>query len=123
MKPSTVFFLMIAYGLLQYSGDIMQWLNPPPVITNAAENNEVLLYSTTWCPYCTKTRKYLSENHIHYTEIDVEKSAQGRSDYARLGSGVPIIVINQDTIIRGYSPEKISAALSNTKQPKPSEIN
>lgn len=117
MKLSTVFFLVIAYGLLQYSENLMQWLNPPPVITNASENNEVILYSTTWCGYCAKTRKYLTENHIHYTEIDVEHSEKGRSDYARLGSGVPIVVINHEKFIRGYSPEKISEALSNTKSP------
>ena len=117
MKLSTVFILIIVYLFLQYKENIWQWFNPPPAIINAAENNKVILYTTTWCGYCAKTRKYLTENHIHYTDIDVEKTEQGRNDYARLGSGVPIVVINKEIFIRGYSPEQMSAALSNTKKP------
>lgn len=115
MKPSIVLALIIIYGLLQNSDNIIQWLNPPPAINNASLNNEVILYSTTWCAYCAKTRKYLMDNHVKFTEIDVENSEQGRSDYARLGNGVPIVVINKDIFIRGYNPEKMSAALSNTQ--------
>ena len=117
MKNSTILVLVIIYGLLQYSDKLMQWLNPPPIISNASENNEVILYSTTWCGYCAKTRKYLTDNHVKFTEIDVERTEQGRSDYAHLGSGVPIVLINKNIFIRGYNPEKISTALSNTKRP------
>jgi mycoredoxin len=117
MKLSTVICLLIVYGFFLYGDNIQKWLNPPPAITNAAANNEVILYSTTWCGYCAKTRKYLTENHIRYNDIDVEHSERGRIDYARMGSGVPIVVINNETFIRGYSPERMSEALSNTKKP------
>jgi len=108
------------YGLFQYRDNIMQWIRPAPVITNASATNDVILYSTTWCGYCAKTRKYLTENHINYTDIDVEHTEKGRSDYARLGRiGVPILVINKDKVIHGYSPESISEALSNTNTNSP----
>jgi mycoredoxin len=117
MNTAVVILLLIIYGVLQNSDSILQWLNPPPAIINASEANDVILYSTTWCGYCAKTRKYLQANNIRFTEIDVEKTEQGRQDYARLGSGVPIVIINKNIFIRGYDPEKISAALTNTKTP------
>jgi mycoredoxin len=111
----TITFLLLATvagGTLQNRDKISHWLNPPPVIAHVAGNYDVVLYTTTWCGYCAKTRKFLSDNHIRYTDFDVEHSEKGRKDYQRLGgNGIPIVVINGDTVIHGYSPEKISEAL------------
>jgi len=32
----------------------------------------VVLYATDWCGYCAKTRKFLAERGIAYTEFDIE---------------------------------------------------
>ena len=117
MKTST-FFVLIAVlgGTLQNCDKINHWINPPPTISHLPENYEVILYSTTWCGYCAKTREYFAENHIKYTDLDVEHSEEGHRDYERLGgNGVPIVLINSETLIHGYSPEKISEALNNTE--------
>ncbi len=116
MKTSTFFiWVAIAGGTLQNSDKISYWLNPPPVIHHASENNDVILYSTTWCGYCAKTRDYFAENHIKYTDWDVEHSEKGRNDYESMGgNGIPIVVINNENPIHGYNPKKISEALSNT---------
>jgi glutaredoxin len=115
MKTST--FLLLAAvvgGTLQNRDKISHWLNPPPVISHLSENYEVILYTTTWCGYCAKTRKYLTENNIKYTDLDVEHSEKGRKDYEHLGrNGIPIVMINGKTVIHGYNPEKISEALNN----------
>lgn len=31
------------------------------------------VYAATWCPHCQKTIKYLEENNIEMTYIDIEK--------------------------------------------------
>jgi glutaredoxin len=114
MKTST--FLLLAAvvgGTLQNRDKISHWLNQPPVIAHIAGNYDVILYTTTWCGYCAKTRRYLAENNIRYTDWDVEHSEKGRIDYERFGrKGIPIVVINGETVIFGYSPEKISEALN-----------
>ncbi len=68
---------------------------------------QVILYSTTWCGYCKKTRNLLIKNGIPFTEYDVEKSPIGKQQYNAIGGGgVPILKIN-GTIVRGYNKDKI----------------
>jgi len=32
----------------------------------------VLMYMTTWCPYCTRARALLTQKHVVFTEIDID---------------------------------------------------
>lgn len=107
------FLVLIALlgGLIQNHDKINHWLNPPP--PRVTGQNDVVLYSTTWCGYCAKTRQYFAENNISYIDLDVETSEQGRTEYQRMGgNGVPIVVVNNDTVIHGYAPDEINAALN-----------
>lgn len=117
MKTSTFFVLLaIAGGTLENRDKINHWFNPPPPLSQNATKKDVVLYSTTWCGYCAKTREFFAENHIKYTDLDVEKSEQGRKDYERLGgNGVPIVIINREIAIRGYNPEAITDALNRSE--------
>jgi len=67
-------------------------------------SGKVVMYATSWCPVCKQARAYFRENRIAFTEFDVEKSEQGRRDYARLGArGVPVILVGTARI-NGFSP-------------------
>ncbi len=56
----------------------------------------VIMYSTSWCGYCKKARKYFRENNIAFTEYDIEKSAQAKMEYERLGGkGIPVIIVGK----------------------------
>ncbi|MCX7098906.1 MAG: hypothetical protein NTV43_13470 [Methylococcales bacterium] len=114
--PRPIFLLLIALmgGLYQNQEAINAWLNPPPPKpARVPGDDKVTLYSTVWCGYCAKTRRYFADNDIAYEDIDVEHTGAGQAAYQKLGAnGVPIIVIN-DTVIQGYSPDKIDAALSS----------
>ncbi len=108
------FLLLIALlgGLAQNRDKIAHWLHPSPPKIRVAGQNDVVLYSTTWCGYCAKTREYFAENNIDYIDLDVEKSEEGRRIYQQMGgNGVPIVVVNNDTVIHGYAPDEINAAL------------
>lgn len=75
-----------------------------------AGQGEVTLYATSWCGYCAKTREFLSERGIAYTELDIEKSPEARRAYDALGGrGVPVLKVN-GTVIHGYNPQGILAA-------------
>ncbi|TBU72650.1 NrdH-redoxin [Pseudomonas daroniae] len=75
-----------------------------------AGQGEVILYATSWCGYCAKTREFLGERGIAYTELDIEKSSEARRAYDALGGrGVPVLNVN-GTVIHGYNPQGILAA-------------
>jgi glutaredoxin len=73
----------------------------PPARAEATP--EVVMYATSWCPYCAKARAYFKESGIAYVEHDVEKSASARSDFKRLGGrAVPLIVVGREKM-NGFS--------------------
>jgi mycoredoxin len=74
----------------------------------------IVLYATSWCPYCEKTRAFFRENNIPYFEYDIEKSKEGRRQFDILkGNGIPL-VIAKGKIIRGFN----TAAITNTLKDK-----
>ena len=67
--------------------------------------NSVLMYSTSWCTYCKKARKYFTSKGIPYKEYDIEKSPAARRAYDKLGGkGVPVILVG-DKKLNGFSVE------------------
>lgn len=76
---------------------------------------KVQLYSTEWCGYCSKAKRFFAAHHIPYEEWDIEKDQTGRLAYEQLGGGsIPLIVIGEQKVIRGYDPEALVEALSHT---------
>ncbi|MCK4742974.1 MAG: DUF4124 domain-containing protein [Sulfuriflexus sp.] len=76
-----------------------------------ARKAKVTLYSTTWCGYCKKARRWFRQNKIPFTEYDTEKSARGRRDYKKMnGRGVPIIKVGKKRL-NGFSPSSLTRAL------------
>jgi len=104
----------LVIGLFQNWEFIDNLFHPAPAFAASGKEN-VVLYATQWCGYCAKTRKFFAKNHIAYKKFDIENSEQGRIGYQQLGGGgVPIIVVNGSTVIRGYDPEAIKEALASS---------
>ena len=56
----------------------------------------VVMYSAVWCGVCKRARQFFQANNIPFSEYDVETSARGKNDFARLkGRGVPVILIGK----------------------------
>lgn len=57
---------------------------------------EVILYSTTYCPYCTRARQLLESKGIAYTEIQIDEKPDKREEMiAKSGrTSVPQLFIN-----------------------------
>jgi len=65
--------------------------------------NLVVLYTTSWCGYCKRAKKYLAEKGISYREYDIERDSLAKSRYQRAGGvGVPFLVRGDGTQ-RGFS--------------------
>jgi glutaredoxin len=65
---------------------------------------EIVLYSATWCGYCTKARAHLDRDGIEYEirDVDIEAVAQELREKTGRG-GVPVLDFSGE-ILRGYSP-------------------
>lgn len=70
------------------------------------------LYTTGWCPWCTKAREYFNARGIRFTEHDIEKSAGALERKLGLDRDkrVPTAVID-GKVVRGFSPAAYQAAL------------
>ncbi len=74
-----------------------------PLLERLGRDDKVVIYTTQWCGYCKKAKKYFRENNIAYVAYDVEKSRIGKRDYRSLrGKSVPIIIVG-DKRMNGFS--------------------
>ncbi|MFL6551032.1 MAG: glutaredoxin domain-containing protein [Povalibacter sp.] len=102
-------FALLALGVFLNWHRIDRFFDGEPAITG--NQGEVVLYATSWCGYCRKTRELFEEKGVAYTEFDIETSEEGRRRYDALdGDGVPVIDIH-GTVIRGFDEDEIVAAL------------
>ena len=64
-------------------------------------NNKILIYSTSWCPDCQRTKFLLDEYGIDYEEIDVDEDPAGLAFVKKVNHGhrvVPTVVFPDGTI-------------------------
>ncbi len=83
-----------------------------PIDAEGIPPDSVVLYSTSWCPYCRKARQFLQQANIPFTEYDVEESPRAYQQYMKIsGKGVPVITVGKQ-VIQGYDHRVIRSALS-----------
>ena len=91
-----------------YEGGSISSYDNPAYLNNplgSQGSGEVIMYSTEWCPYCQKARRYFKRNKIPFREYDVETSKKGRRDYKALRArGVPVILIGHKRM-NGFSEQ------------------
>ena len=104
--------IMLVVVIYQNWGRIEHFISPPPAdVAHSYSQAKVVMYTTDWCGYCKQTRRFLDSKGIAYQEFDIEKSKEGRKAYEALGGrGIPLIDVN-GTLIRGFAPDEILAAL------------
>jgi len=73
----------------------------------------VVMYMADWCGYCKKAREYIHSLGANLVEHDIEKEPDMKTEMKKISGGstsIPLIDID-GTIIRGYNPPAIKAAL------------
>lgn len=82
----------------------------PPMVTK--KNHEVILYGTSWCPYCRKARDFFTSRGIDFTDYDIEKDKEAAIRKKELDprGGVPFAIINGRSV-RGFSESAYERAL------------
>ena len=78
--------------------------------------SKVVLYATSWCGYCEKTRKLFKQYNIQYLEYDIENSIEGKREFDQLGAkGIPLVLIN-GRVVEGYAPKAVLELLKENKK-------
>jgi len=108
-KVALVLLVVVIY---QNWGKIERVFNPSQMVSEQTRAQaRVVLYATDWCGYCKQTKRFLDSKGIPFKEFDIEKDAEARKTYEALGGrGIPLIDVN-GTLIRGFDPDEILAAL------------
>lgn len=77
----------------------------------------VIMYMTSWCPYCVKAREYLRSLDVHLIEYNIERDKSKRDEMlskSGASTGVPLIDV-EGIIIRGYNPSALRAAIERRR--------
>ena len=74
--------------------------------------NQVTVYSTNTCPYCTMLKNYLDQNGVAYTEVNVQEdqAAANRLVQTTGQMGVPPANINGEWVL-GFDPQRVQSLL------------
>ncbi|MBK9000126.1 MAG: hypothetical protein IPM35_30785 [Myxococcales bacterium] len=77
----------------------------------------ITIYTTTWCPHCTRARAWLRANNLRHTEYDVEASESARRERDRISPrrGVPTADIDGE-VLTGFGERSWSAAIARATQ-------
>ena len=60
-------------------------------VTTPDSTDPLTLYTTTWCPFCTRLKKQLDEQEIGYVEIDVEDDAEAAAYVESVNDGNRVV--------------------------------
>lgn len=86
-------------------------------VPEAAKPAGLVMYSTEWCGYCKKARRYMADQGIAFTEKDIEKSEAARREYRQRGGtgGVPYFVKGSHAM-QGFNAGRLRAFLRTARQ-------
>jgi len=72
----------------------------------------VKIYSTPTCPWCIRTKQFLKDNNVAFTDIDVSSDQAAAEEMIKKTGqmGVPVLDIEGEIIV-GFDKEKIKATL------------
>ncbi len=74
---------------------------------------QITMYSTSWCGYCRKARRWFEDNGFDFIEKDIEKSSEAAAEYQSAAGGyggVPLIVVNGKSF-RGFDQRALLARI------------
>ena len=75
---------------------------------------EVTVYSTPGCKFCKKTKNFLDEEGIDYTEKNVAEDSEALKTMVKASGqkGVPVTVVgDEDEVIVGFEEGKLREAI------------
>jgi len=73
--------------------------------------SNVVIYTSSTCPYCTMTKEYLDKKGVTYEEKNISTDMSAREESMNLGHmGVPVTLIDGSEIV-GFDTDRIDSLL------------
>jgi len=70
-------------------------------------SDQVEVFMTSWCGYCKKMVRFLTEKGIPFTTYDIENDPVAARTYRELGGrGVPVVRVGKH-VVYGYNPKAV----------------
>ena len=75
--------------------------------------NNIKVYTTNTCPWCTKVKNYLRSSNVNYEEVNVGLNRVAAMEMVTKSGqmGVPVLDIN-GSIVVGFDKNKIDSLLN-----------
>src|SRR5690606_26044253 len=84
-------------------------------LRSLAQAGDVVLYTTSSCPYCRRARLWLNEHQVSWRECNVELSAACMATYQGQGApGVPLVSVRGHWQL-GFRAEDLIRVLQTTQ--------
>lgn len=84
-------------------------------LASTVAKGDVVIYTTTECPYCAQAKAWMTEYGFAYTECDTEVSERCADEFERLrGNGVPYLVVRGHHMKDGFDSDEFVAALRDS---------
>lgn len=76
-------------------------------------SNQVTVYSTDTCPYCTMMKNFLEQNDVPYKEVNVQQDQEAANRLVKETGqmGVPQTNINGEWVL-GFDPDRVAELLN-----------
>ena len=77
-----------------------------------SDKPDVKVYSTQYCPWCTRAKEFLREHGVEFEDIDVSADQDAAEHMIEKSgqTGVPVIQIGDEYIV-GFDRERIAESL------------
>ncbi|MCW7536384.1 hypothetical protein OOT46_00760 [Aquabacterium sp. A7-Y] len=106
--------LAVIAGVLLGGAALARWWSEREIeraLVRHAGPHDIVMFTTTDCPYCAEARSWLDARQVPYTECNTSTSAACRTSYERLRApGVPTLVVRGERQV-GFDPERIARVL------------
>ena len=66
------------------------------------QQEDIIVYSTIWCPDCKRAKRFLGEQRIPYVNVDIEQNAEAMAIVQKLNDGkrvIPTIVFPDGSVL------------------------
>lgn len=76
--------------------------------------SDIVMYGTTWCPDCRRSKRLLEGNQIEYKWIDIDQEEWAAAEVIKLNQGgrvVPTIVFSDGTFLAEPSDQVLATKL------------
>ena len=100
------------YGTKEPGGPVLRMKPETLAQLHQLAPGKVVMFGTTWCPYCAKAREVFAQKGVRFTELDLEANSAA-ADFQRevMGlSGFPTIIIG-NRVTQGFDEGQILAGL------------